>query len=185
MGVMTATGTTMLRSSRPAALATGLLLVAALLASCASRPARPAGVTFVLVRHAEKADDGSKDPPLAAAGTARARALAAGLRDAPVRAAYATSYRRTQATAAPTASVHSLPVTSYDAGLAAGEFAARLRHDHADGTVLVVGHSNTVPDLAAALCRCRVAPMGDDEFDRRITIRIDARGHVVMQTERY
>jgi broad specificity phosphatase PhoE len=143
------------------------------------------GITFVLVRHAEKADDGSKDPPLSTAGAARALALATGLRDAPLRAAYATAYRRTQATAAPSASAHSLPVTTYEAKLAAGEFADKLRHDHVDGTVLVVGHSNTIPDIAAALCQCSVPPMGDGEFDRRITIRIDARGRAALQAERY
>ncbi|MFC5576460.1 SixA phosphatase family protein [Lysobacter niabensis] len=175
----------MLRHPGPSAIAVGLLLAAAVLAGCASRPAQPEGTTFILVRHAEKADDGSKDPPLNAAGTARAQALAADLRDAPVRAAYATAYRRTQATAAPTASAHSLQVMTYDAKLPAGEFAARLRQVHADGTVLVVGHSNTVPDIAAALCQCSVPPMGDDEFDRRITIRIDAQGHAALQAGRY
>ena len=181
---MPGTDTIMSRCFCPAALATGLL-AAMLLAGCASHPAQPGDTAFVLVRHAEKADDGSKDPPLSAAGAARAKALATGLRDAPLRAAYATAYRRTQATAAPSASAHSLTVTTYDAKLAASEFATRLRHDHTDGTVLVVGHSNTVPDIAAALCQCDVQPMGDDEFDRLITVRIDARGQAALLVERY
>ena len=161
------------------------LLAAALLAACASRPTAPAFTTFVLVRHAEKADDGSKDPPLSAAGTARAQALAASLRDAPLRAAYATAYQRTQATAAPAARAHALEVTTYDANRPAGEFAAQLRRDHREGSVLVVGHSNTVPALAAALCACDVAPMGDAEFDRRLVITVDARGDATLREERY
>lgn len=172
----------MLRSLRAIGTA---LLAATLLAGCASRPAHSDGITFVLVRHAEKADDGSKDPPLDVDGTARAQALAAGLRDAPLRAVYATAYRRTQATAAPAASGHSLPVTTYDAKLSPREFATRLLHGHAEGTVLIVGHSNTVPDIAAALCQCNVPPMGEDEFDRRLIIRVDAQGHATLQTERY
>ena len=175
----------MLQHPRPSAMAARLLMAAVLLAGCASQPAQTDGATFILVRHAEKADDGSKDPPLNAAGTARAQALAVDLRDTPVRAAYATTYRRTQATAAPTANAHSLQVTTYDAKLPATEFADLLRRTHADGTVLVVGHSNTVPDIAAALCQCGVPPMGDDEFDRRITIRIDAQGHAALQAGRY
>jgi len=175
----------MLRHPRPSAIAFGLLMAAALLAGCASQTAQPGGATFILVRHAEKADDGSKDPPLNAAGSARAQALAVDLRDAPLRAAYATAYRRTQATAAPTANTHSLQVTTYDANLQAAEFADLLRRTHADGTVLVVGHSNTIPGIAAALCQCSVPPMGDDEFDRRITIRIDAQGHAALQAGRY
>ena len=161
-----------------------VLLVGAL-AACTTMPTDIAGAQFVVVRHAEKADDGSKDPPLNAAGSARAQALAVDLRDAPLRAAYATAYRRTQATAAPTANTHSLQVTTYDANLQAAEFADLLRRTHADGTVLVVGHSNTIPGIAAALCQCSVPPMGDDEFDRRITIRIDAQGHAALQAGRY
>lgn len=166
----------------------------ALLGACASSPVERGGgaapeahhaVTFVLVRHAEKIDDGSRDPPLSTTGQARAQALAAMLRDAPLRAIYATAYRRTQATAAPSANAHSLPVTTYEARLGASEFALRLRRDHGDGTVLVVGHSNTIPALAAALCACSVPPMADDEFDRRISVDFDARGDAVLREDRY
>lgn len=168
------------------------LLMAALLGACASSPAERSAsldagpnATFVLVRHAEKIDDGSRDPPLSATGQARAHALAAMLRDAPLRAIYATAYRRTQATVAPAANAHALPVTTYEAELDATDFAVRLRRDHDDGTVLVVGHSNTIPAIAAALCACRVAPMADDEFDRRITVEFDARGDAVLREDRY
>lgn len=181
---MTRRITLMPRSAHTFAVGAGFL-VALLLAGCVSRPTHSDGITFVLVRHAEKADDGSKDPPLNVDGTARAQALAASLRDAPLRAAYATAYRRTQATATPAANGHSLQVTTYDAKLPAHEFATRLRRGHATGTVLIVGHSNTVPGIAAALCQCNVPPMGEDEFDRRITIRVDAQGHASLQTERY
>jgi broad specificity phosphatase PhoE len=161
------------------------LLMAAVLGACVSSPSLPVAATFVLVRHAEKVDDGSKDPPLSATGEARAQALVTTLGGAPLRAIYATAYRRTQATATPTARAHSLSVTTYEAKIDAADFATQLRRDHGDGTVLVVGHSNTVPAIAAALCRCTVAPMGDDEFDRRITVDFDARGHAVLREDRY
>ncbi|WP_310053582.1 phosphoglycerate mutase family protein [Agrilutibacter niabensis] len=160
------------------------LLLATLLAACASQPPHADAITFVLVRHAEKADD-SKDPPLTTEGEARAQKLAAGLDEAPLRAVYATAYKRTQATAAPSAGAHSLPVTTYDAKLPARDFAAQLRREYHDGTVLVVGHSNTVPDIAAALCQCSVLPIGDAEYDRRITIHVDAQGRAAMQVDRY
>jgi broad specificity phosphatase PhoE len=165
--------------------ASTILLATLALAGCASRPAQPAETRFILVRHAEKADDGSKDPPLSAVGEARAQRLAALLRDTPVRGVYATAYRRTQATAAATAREHDLPVTTYDAALAASDFAARLRRDHGSGTVLVVGHSNTIPAIAAALCQCQIEPIAETEFDRRITIRIDAQGRASTVQERY
>ena len=140
---------------------------------------------YVLVRHAEKASDDPKDPSLTDAGRARALRLADTLADAPLRAAYATAYRRTQATATPAAQRHGLPVTTYDASMPAADFATTLRGRHPEGTVLVVGHSNTVPAIAAALCACAVAPMRDDEFDRWIEVRIAADGTATLEERRY
>ena len=162
-----------------------VLALATTLVACSTTPASTGSVSFVVVRHAEKADDGSKDPPLSAAGEARARKLAASLEAAPLRAAYATGYRRTQGTAAPAAQAHRLKVATYDAARPAAEFATQLRREHRDGTVLVVGHSNTAPAIAAALCACDVAPMSDAEFDRRLTVTIDVDGHAVLREERY
>lgn len=162
-----------------------------LLTSCASKPAGDAtapkpdnAMTFVIVRHAEKAADGSKDPPLTDAGRARALALAQRLSSVPVIAVYTTAFQRTRQTATPTAQEHGLPLITYDAKQPAVDFAAQLRERHAGQTVLVVGHSNTVPDIAAALCRCEVAPMSEAEYDRLTTVRVDASGHAVLEVGR-
>lgn len=160
------------------------------IAACAShggngeRASAADGIHFVLVRHAEKAGDDPKDPSLSDAGLARAQRLADALADAPLAAAYATAYRRTQSTAAPSAARHGIAVTTYDASQPAAAFAAGLRQAHVAGTVLIVGHSNTVPALAAALCGCEVAPMREDEFDRRIDIRIAANGQARIEERR-
>jgi broad specificity phosphatase PhoE len=161
------------------------LLLVLVTGGCATRTQQPSGVTFVVVRHAEKADDGSKDPPLTDAGLARAQALGHALRDAPLRAVYATAYRRTQQTAAPSARMRALPVVTYDAKLAASDFVTQLRRDHAAGTVLVVGHSNTVPGIAATLCQCTVPAMDDNEYDRWISIHVDGNGSATLKEERY
>jgi broad specificity phosphatase PhoE len=142
------------------------------------------GVRFILVRHAEKATDDPKDPTLSEAGMVRAKRLAASLADARVVAAYATQYRRTQLTAAPTSMSHHLDLQTYDASIPAFEFARQLRDAHRTGTVLVVGHSNTIPALAAVLCACEVAPMREDEFDRRIEIRVATDGSARMDVQR-
>jgi len=110
------------------------------------------------------------------AGNARAEGLAASLADEPLHAVYATAFQRTQQTAAPTARNHALQIITYDAKQLAAQFVAQIKRTHRTGTVLVVGHSNTVPDIAAALCECDVPPMEDTEYDRRMTIRIAADG---------
>lgn len=164
-------------------LAPALLCIA--LAACRTHVPDPApGATFVLVRHAEKATDDPRDPALTPAGMARAQRLADSLADTSLSAVYATAYRRTQQTAAPTAQSHGLAVTTYDAKQPASEFAALLRQRYPEGSVLVVGHSNTVPDIASALCGCPVEAMPDTEYDRTITVRIAADGSAVMERSR-
>ena len=122
------------------------------LSACASLPmsSTPATVDFIVVRHAEKETgaDVGQDPALTAAGRVRAAAIAQALADAPVAAVYSTDYARTRETALPTARAHGLEVVTYDAREPAETLAARLRASHATGTVLVVGHSNTVPAIA-------------------------------------
>ncbi len=157
-----------------------------LLCGCATRATMPeAGTVFVIVRHAEKAADDPKDPSLSESGQARAQRVAERLADARVTAAYATGYQRTQQTAAPTAATHRLDVITYDAAMPATDFAAELRASRTAGTVLVVGHSNTVAAIAGALCACEIAPLRDDEYDRWITVRIDADGKSKMEETRY
>lgn len=163
-------------------------LVSLLLAACAV--ARPTGdaslapATFVIVRHAEKASDGSADPPLAPAGIGRARALARRFADAPVVAVYSTAFLRTRATAGPSAVLHGVPVTTYDAAMPPPAFVAQLRAAHRSGTVLVVGHSNTVPAIASALCGCRAAPLGENDYDAIYTVRMQRNGTGVLETGR-
>ena len=163
-----------------------LLLSACLaLAACTSAPAREPARVFVVVRHAEKASDGTSDPALSAIGQRHAAALAQRLRHEPLAAAYATPFRRTRQTAQPVADAHGLDVASYDAGLPPTELAARLRRDHPAGTVLVVGHSNTVPDIVGALCGCAVAPLEEDDYGDLYRIGDSASGRAKLLRETF
>ena len=164
----------------------GLLLAGCLLlAACAGAPKRDTGPTFVVVRHAEKTSDGTRDPVLSAIGERHAAALAGRLRDEPLTAVYATPFRRTQQTARPAAEAHGLGVASYAADLPAAELALRLRRDHPAGTVLVVGHSNTVPGIVGALCGCAVAPLDEDDYGDLYRIRRGAAGRAELVQERF
>ncbi|WP_165967350.1 SixA phosphatase family protein [Luteimonas aestuarii] len=141
-------------------------------------------MTFIVVRHAEKAADDPRDPTLNDAGQARAQRLVALLRDEALVAIYATQYRRTRQTATPLATARRLAVTGYDAARSADDFAAALREAHRSGTVLVVGHSNTVPGIVAALCGCTTEAMPESEYDRISRVRIGNDGRRTLHIER-
>ncbi|MBH2010889.1 MULTISPECIES: SixA phosphatase family protein [Thermomonas] len=156
-------------------------LACMLLASCASMPAaRDAGATYLLVRHAEKDVAAGKDPPLTAIGAARAQRLAASLADQPLDAIYSSATRRTRQTAEPVARAKAQEVIAYDPTDAAA-FARRLRAEHPAGTVLVIGHSDTLPPLARALCACAVADMDEGNYGIRYRVHFDAGGHASLR----
>lgn len=106
--------------------------------------------TFILVRHSEKADDGTRNPPLNEDGKVRSANLAEMLSNQEIDALYSTPFKRTQETLQPLADMKDLEVMSYDP-YAKGEWLATLIEKHAGETVVVSGHSNTIPILANAL----------------------------------
>ena len=143
---------------------TRVLLACLILAATASTATAQA--TIFLVRHAERSDDASGgmavDPPLSAAGRARAVSLSEMLKDAKLNAVFATEFKRTQETAMPTAQAQRLTVTTIKADETAS-LVAKLKA--AKGAVLVVGHSNSVPRVIAALGIATPVTVSDTEFD--------------------
>lgn len=105
--------------------------------------------TFILVRHAEKGNDGTDDPDLKPEGHERAGRLAALLKHTAVSAVYATRYKRTKHTVAPLAQEKGLEVQVYDA--AKPEVIEAMISRHAGGIVVIGGHSNTIPQIANLL----------------------------------
>jgi broad specificity phosphatase PhoE len=146
-----------------------LALAASLLAGTASAQ------TVVIVRHGERAGPG-RDPELSPAGQARAEALARALAGARVVAVLATPLKRTQQTAQPTARSAGVAVgtVTLDGGEAAHvqEVAERARKAPADGAVLIVGHSNTVAEIARALGDPAPQPIADCDFDRMTVLQL-------------
>jgi broad specificity phosphatase PhoE len=128
--------------------------------------------TVIVLRHAEKATDAGDDPPLSAVGLARAERLAALLAAAPLAAVYASDTRRAQQTAAPLASRHRLPITVRAARDVRG-LIDDIGGRHVGRTVVVVGHSNTVPEIVSVLTRGRATvSVGDDRFDRLVIVTV-------------
>lgn len=110
-----------------------------------------AATTVIVVRHAEKVHEPqNRDPALSAAGIERVAALGELLRDVPLDAVYSSDYQRTRDTAKPLARRSGVAVRLHDPRDSAG-LAARIGREHAGETVLISGHSNTVPVMLAAL----------------------------------
>jgi phosphohistidine phosphatase SixA len=130
-----------------------------------------------LVRHGEKEAGAAKDPALTPTGQARARNIAHLLHRACIKAVFSSSTVRTQQTALPTAQVAGATVETYDAGKPA-TLVTRL-HAIDGGAVLVVGHSNTVPELVRQLGGAPGSDIGDDEYDRVYQLSRGADGKVV------
>ena len=130
----------------------------------------------VLVRHAEKAAVPGDDPPLSAAGTARAAALAESLRHAGVTAVVVTPRRRTVETAAPVIAARTLTPTVVPFGASTADHARAVadavRRQPAGSVVLVVGHSNTVPAIVTALGGPRLPDLCDASYATLFTVRL-------------
>jgi phosphohistidine phosphatase SixA len=150
-----------------------LLLFLSLLAACQPSGRQEETLIF-LVRHAERADDdggmaAEEDPHLSAAGRERAEALAEVLRNAGITHIHTSDYLRTRETAGPLAAATGLPVSTYDVGDLAG-FAARLLAT--PGRHLVVGHSNSTPELVTALGGDPHGEIQAMEYDRLYLVSV-------------
>ena len=135
-----------------------------------------ATTTVILVRHAEKAKTEGSDPELSAAGRQRAQELARQLVDADVVAGvdaiYSTPYRRTEETVTPVATALDLPIISYDAGNTETIMDEIVR-EHKGKIILVVGHSNTVPELIGNMGASKNVPeINEDEYDNIYIVSI-------------
>lgn len=133
--------------------------------------------TMIFVRHAEKALIPVDDPGLSAEGQDRAAELARQLVDADVVAGidaiYSTSYRRTVETAQPIADALGLPINRYSPDDDDEAVVDEMVRDHKGKIILVVGHSNTVPALIAALGASKsVPPIAEMEYDNIYLVSI-------------
>ena len=148
-----------------------LLFLGLVLGACQNVP-DPVSGTAYLVRHAEKVTAGEamqiadpKDPPLTEAGQARAVQLADLLQDKGIDAVWSSDYRRTRDTALPLATRLGLVVQLYDPS-DPDSLVSALKARPQD-SVLVVGHSNTIPNLAALLGMSPGEPIDEaNEYDR-------------------
>jgi len=148
--------------------------------AAAGEPGEPAMV--FLVRHAEKQETAG-DPALSEAGQQRARELAGLLRDAGIGFIYSTDFLRTRGTAAPLAEQQGLLVTLYDWN----EMGSLVEELKTPGhRSLVVGHSDTTPELVGMLGGEPGPPIDEPtEYDRLYVLGIGPDGRVTTELRRY
>lgn len=142
-------------------------LLAALLAPAALH-AQPSLV--ILVRHAERDTAPPRDPVLTANGVARAAALREALAGAGIGSVITTQFQRTRLTAGPL--IDSLKLTpivvraTSPVSAHADSTAGAIRARPAGEVVLVIGHSNTIPAIIAALGGPRLPDLCDGEYSK-------------------
>lgn len=127
-----------------------------------------------LVRHGEKASVG-QDPELTAQGQARAQAIATILSKTGITAVFSSPTQRTRQTAQPLAGRIGVEVQLYDPR-APKTLVEKVKA--LSGPVLVVGHSNTLPELVRLFGGAPGAEIGDDEYDRLYQLTPAAGGAV-------
>ena len=132
-----------------------------------------------IVRHAEKANATDQDPPLSEAGTARALALAIALRDANITDVLVTPRIRTRDTAAPLVEARQLTAHVVPFGASTPEHATAVAaavRKAKGNAVLVVGHSNTVNQIIAALGGPRMPELCDAQYANLFVVHLPAQG---------
>ena len=137
-----------------------LLGALALLGACATVPAAPPAPNIYVVRHLNT-PQGQRDPDLLPEGQRVAQLLGAWFGEERIQAIYVSDYRRTRQTAAPLATRLGLTPIVYDPADTPG-LIDRVRAGPLPA--LIVGHSNTVPDIVAGLSGERPAPMVHEDF---------------------
>ena len=144
--------------------------------------------TVIVVRHAEKATEGT-DPPLTAEGEARAEMLARMFGDKRLKdhvdAIYVSPALRNRQTAEPLAA--RLGVTPTVASKAdPSRLARRMLHEHPGARILVVGHVDTVPAIVAALSGVRDLPsIGASEYGTMYIVTVPRIGRASILSMSY
>ncbi|MBL8190729.1 MAG: histidine phosphatase family protein [Acidobacteria bacterium] len=138
--------------------------------------------TVYLVRHAEKAAAPASDPPLTEAGTKRADDLARKLSKADIKTILTSQFLRTKHTAEPLAKQLGITATVVPVKMAGRELSPDYLKEMAEratsggGNALIVGHSNTVPELIKALGGDVTPAIDESVYDDLFVVTVYAKG---------
>ena len=151
--------------------------------------------TVFLIRHAEKEDEPRQDPPLKKEGVARAQELVRLLSGSGIKTIYTSQFARTKLTAEPLASKLGLTATTIslksnpaNPRLIAEESTAEVVNkimERPGENVLVVGHSNSVPDVIKMLGGDVVPAIDERKFDDLFIVTVYAKGKAKVTHMKY
>ena len=152
-------------------------------------------ITVFLIRHAEREQEPRQDPPLSKDGVARSQALARLLGSAGIKAILTSQYTRTKQTAEPLATKLGLTVTPFTLKISpsnprqiAAESTAEVTNkilERSGESVLVVGHSNSIPDVIKMLGGDVVPTIDERKFDDLFIVTVYAKGKAKVVQLKY
>jgi len=152
-------------------------------------------ITVFLIRHAEREDEPRQDPPLSKDGVARSQALARLLGSAGIKAILTSQFNRTKQTAEPLATKLGLTVTPFTLKISpsnprqiAAESTAEVTNkilERSGESVLVIGHSNSIPDVIKMLGGDIVPPIDERKFDDLFIVTVYAKGKAKVVQLKY
>jgi broad specificity phosphatase PhoE len=155
-----------------------VLYFSILVISCSSKsgepgtipPAKPDTTTIVLMRHAEKESTGS-NPVLTARGKNRAEKLSQFLTDIKPDAFYSTNYTRTKQTLEPWANALGKTIQIYE--VSKQDSVAGMLKQQTNKTIVVAGHSNTIPRFVNVLTgQANYTDLPDTEYRKIFIVTI-------------
>lgn len=129
--------------------------------------------TVILARHAERSSQGGSNPQLTVEGRKRAQKLIHVLGTADVKAIYTSQLIRTKETAQPLAARLGLSPVVIDE---APQIKNDIMKNHSGKTVLVIGHTDTVPELISLLSGISPPVIGNGEFDNLFVVTVSSSG---------
>ena len=140
--------------------------------------------TVILIRHGERSapTQANPDPHLNTSGKARAKKLIHIVGQSDIRAIYRSHFVRAKETAQPLATHLGLSPIELDEAL---PIKNDILSNHAGQTVLVIGHSDTVPDLIKRLGAGSIPVIDDAEFDNLFIVNVFSPSRATLTRLKY
>jgi broad specificity phosphatase PhoE len=130
--------------------------------------------TIIMLRHAEKSNAPGSDPALSADGMSRANEFAQLFSNINVARIYSTPFKRTRQTVTPLALSKSIDIVEYAPTMTAAQLKQKIVTENKGKIVVVVGHSNTVPDLYKAVSD-QPAFISETDYDNIYVVTLGAK----------